>query len=309
MLAARRSASEFSRCPTIMPVLASGRQQLAGCGFCCRCRLPEALDYLARRSTSPPEPGSFVRVPLGERQLSRCRLGRGGRRASRGAAEADHRDFADAPAAAGVAPLCRARRRLHDGAARRGAAHDDERPRGVAAAAAAAALRGISDRASGARRGDNGNAPDPGATAGAGAVARRAAAVRPPSSRGSPGVAPVSSAILSPRGSSRSDSPRPRHPDRRRRIGACRGPALSPDQSVAAAAARRQRRGRRLSGDRARRRHRLGQDRDLFRRDRRGAGRRPAGAGAAAGDRARRTVARALPPALRGARRRSGIPT
>jgi primosomal protein N' (replication factor Y) len=31
--------------------------------------LPEALDYLAPQGTSPPEPGSFVRVPLGQRSL------------------------------------------------------------------------------------------------------------------------------------------------------------------------------------------------------------------------------------------------
>src|SRR5947209_15101327 len=36
--------------------------------------LPEALDYLAPEGasvgTSPPEPGSFVRVPLGQRSLA-----------------------------------------------------------------------------------------------------------------------------------------------------------------------------------------------------------------------------------------------
>src|SRR5260370_13479904 len=31
--------------------------------------LPEALDYLAPQGTSPPAPGSFVRVPLGQRNL------------------------------------------------------------------------------------------------------------------------------------------------------------------------------------------------------------------------------------------------
>src|SRR5246127_2716551 len=32
--------------------------------------LPEALDYLATEGTSPPEPGSFVRVTLGQRSLT-----------------------------------------------------------------------------------------------------------------------------------------------------------------------------------------------------------------------------------------------
>ena len=78
MLAARHSRSKFSRCPTIMPVPAShcrsapasGRRLLAGFGFCCRCLSPEALDYLAPEGTSPPEPGSFVSVPLGQRSLT-----------------------------------------------------------------------------------------------------------------------------------------------------------------------------------------------------------------------------------------------
>ena len=38
--------------------------------------LPEALDYLAPEGTSPPEPGSFVHVPLGQTQLDGRRLGR-----------------------------------------------------------------------------------------------------------------------------------------------------------------------------------------------------------------------------------------
>src|SRR5947208_12236200 len=32
--------------------------------------LPEALDYLGPEGTSPPEPGSFVNVPLGQRSLT-----------------------------------------------------------------------------------------------------------------------------------------------------------------------------------------------------------------------------------------------
>ena len=45
--------------------------------------LPEALDYLAPEGTSPPEPGSFVRVPLGQRSLDRRRLGWGAATSSR----------------------------------------------------------------------------------------------------------------------------------------------------------------------------------------------------------------------------------
>jgi hypothetical protein len=111
-------------------------------------------------------------------QLDRRRLGRGGRRAPRGAAEADYRDVAQPPAAAGVAPLCRACRRLHHGTARFGAAHDNERPRSVAIAAAEAALRGISDRSGGSRRCGTGDAPDPRAAAGTRDLVRRAANAR-----------------------------------------------------------------------------------------------------------------------------------
>ena len=32
--------------------------------------LPEALDYLGPEGSSPPEPGSFVNVPLGQRSLT-----------------------------------------------------------------------------------------------------------------------------------------------------------------------------------------------------------------------------------------------
>src|SRR5260370_1054966 len=66
---------------------------------------------------------------------------------------------------------------------------------------------------------------------------------------------------------------------------------------------RRQGGARRLQRHRARRRHRLGQDRDLFRGDRRDARARQAGAGAAAGDR----LERAVPvPLLRPFRRAAG---
>ena len=32
--------------------------------------LPETLDYLAPEGSGPPEPGSFVRVPLGQRSVA-----------------------------------------------------------------------------------------------------------------------------------------------------------------------------------------------------------------------------------------------
>ena len=61
----------------------------------------------------------------------------------------------------------------------------------------------------------------------------------------------------------------------------------------------RHRRRKRVRRHVARRRHRLGQDRSLFRGDRRGAGARAPGAGAIAGDRAFGAMARALCRALR----------
>ena len=73
---------------------------------------------------------------------------------------------------------------------------------------------------------------------------------------------------------------------------------LSPDQRAAAEALERAVRIARGARNPARRRHRLGQDRSLFRGDRRDLARRPAGAGAAAGDRAdRRSSSTASPPA------------
>ena len=77
------------------------------------------------------------------------------------------------------------------------------------------------------------------------------------------------------------------------------GPTLSPEQAVAAQGAGRQGAGARLLRDPARRRDRLRQDRGLFRGGRRGARRRPAGAGAAARDRADGAVAGTLRGPLR----------
>ena len=72
-------------------------------------------------------------------------------------------------------------------------------------------------------------------------------------------------------------------------------PALEPDQADGRGRAARRRRRRRVRPLPARRRHRLGQDRGLFRGDRRGAPAGQAGAGPAPRDRADR----ALPEALR----------
>ena len=186
------------------------------------CQFPRAIADRRRRArgSCSPGPGSAaVAAPGGARlprpgrhiaagarqlregaaraaQLDGRRLGRGGRRASRGAAEADHRDVAHSPAAAGAAPICRARRRLHDGAARFGPAHDDERPRGVAVATAEAPLRGIPNRSGGTRRCGIGNAPDPRATAGARGSCAAARRCPPPNWRGSPRAAPASSGTL-----------------------------------------------------------------------------------------------------------------
>ena len=106
---------------------------------------------------------------------------------------------------------------------------------------------------------------------------RRAAACPPPNLPGSPAAAPVSSGTSSPPGSSRSNSPRPSrpHPDRptggfpvRRSLPTSRWRRGGWSSSVEAGS---------LRGDGARRRHRVGQDRDLFRRARRSARRRAAG--------------------------------
>ena len=116
--------------------------------------LPAALDYRAPAGRAPPEPGSFVRVPLGGRSLDRRRLGR---RRGAGEVAADRlkpvAEILPLPrAGADAAPLRRPRRRLHDGAAGCGAAHGDERRRSVAAAAAAPALRDFAGRARRTRR-------------------------------------------------------------------------------------------------------------------------------------------------------------
>ena len=231
-------------------------------------------------------------------QLDGRRLGRSGRGASRGSAEADYRDVAHSSAAAGAAPLCRARRRLLNGAARCGPAHDDECPRGVAVATAEAALRSISDRSRSTRWSDDGNTPDPRAAAGARGLVRRPANARRRS------------------GEARrlQHRRRPGSDHRETRRGAIRlgrnaqiaVSGLAPMRSSAlarsvdcGAAARQQRGGDWLSGDRARRCYRLRQDGDLFCRARRGVGRRTAGARAVAGDRPRPTMARALPTTLR----------
>ena len=137
MLAARRSGSEFSRCPTIMPVpashcrSASARQETAArrVRVLLPLPLPEALDYLAPEGTSPPEPGSFVQVPLGQRSLTGVVWDGVGDELPEERLKPIIETLPHPPAAAGAAPLCRARRRLHDGAARFGAAHDDERRR------------------------------------------------------------------------------------------------------------------------------------------------------------------------------------
>ncbi len=84
------------------------------------------------------------------------------------------------------------------------------------------------------------------------------------------------------------------------------GASLSPGAGGGRRRSRRQGKARRLHRHRARRRHRLGQDRGLFRRHRRGARARTAGAGAAAGDRAQRAVASGAMPSASAPSPRNG---
>src|SRR5579871_6540154 len=130
--------------------------------------LAEALDYRVPDGMTPPAAGSFVRVPLGGRTLVGVVWDGEGPQHPRG--------FAAAAVAVGVAPVCRARCRLHDGAARGGAAHGDERRGSIAAAASASPVRAVRRRAVGAERVDRRAALDPGPKAGARNTARPAAA-------------------------------------------------------------------------------------------------------------------------------------
>ena len=107
---------------------------------CCRCRCLPPLDYLVPEGMAPPEPGSFVRVPLGVRSLVGVVW-----EGAEGELPVERlKPVVEAlpipPPAARAAPLCRARRRLHDGASRHGVAHDDECRRGTGDAAPAAGV-------------------------------------------------------------------------------------------------------------------------------------------------------------------------
>ena len=203
-----------------------------------------------------------------------------------------------APACAAVARGAAAFRRLggelHAVAAGRGAAHGDERARRALAGARAHRLR---YRRTGPRSACRRRKP----LTPARRRVLRALADGPPHRRRSraPGRvrrgrgARACLGGLARAGLDRAPR-RARLPDWRRP-----GPALSRGsrqrrtRSIAAVAARR------LLRDAARRRHRLGQDRGLFRGDRGGARARQAGAGAAARDRAHGAMARALCRAFR----------
>ena len=96
---------------------------------------------------------------------------------------------------------------------------------------------------------------------------------------------------------------------RRARSGLWRAPSSSADQQRGGATRCASGRGRRLRRDAARRRHRLGQDRGLFRGGRRGARAGQAGADPAAGNRADARLPRALPGRASAPSRPNGIPT
>ena len=103
--------------------------------------------------------------------------------------------FAAAAAASGAAALCRPGRRLHAGAARRGAAHGDERSRGAAAAARRAGCCAITRcRGRGARRSGQRKRLIAGRRRVLEALRGRAAAAARPSSPGAPAAAPASCA-------------------------------------------------------------------------------------------------------------------
>ncbi len=190
--------------------------------------LPAALDYRLPAELALPEPGSFVRVPLGGRSLVGVVWdGAGGDLVAdrlRPIAEIlparrlapDLRRFIERVAAYTMAP------------AGSGAAHGDERAAGSAPAAAAAAMRPRRRRSCRARTGwaappRSGGPFDPGAPAGARSAARRAAAADGrggAARRVQPGRGPRSGR---PRPRSRSAGSQPNPPPPRRRTGG--GPA------------------------------------------------------------------------------------
>ena len=253
--------------------------------------LPAPYDYLVPKGMAV-EPGQFVVVPLGPGRLSRR-----GVAAPRGRAAAGHRPQEvardhragrrRAEAAARLARLRRLGGELHPLLSRHGAAHDDER--GPRFRSAGAALR---------RAVWQGRRP-------ARMTPARARVLDAAEQRADLGqVEPGRGGRRQPR--------RDRRPGRCRRAGH-RAPARlarHADGFVARAGqahqrarpgrARPARKHRRwLQREPARRRHRLGQDRSLFRGDRRGAGARQAGAGADARDRADQSVHYPLRAALR----------
>ena len=278
---------------------------------CCRCRC-------RRRSTiASPEGDHAARSrqlrTRAARRTQPCRRclgragGREGNRTRRRSAENGRRNPASPAARIELAPIRRPRRRLHDGAAGCGAAHVDERRRGVSAAAAAPAMHDLAGRAGGARRHKLGKAADPSAPP----SARNSCATAPPLSIADAarlagcGTGVVRDLIALGMALERfvsAEPPTPPLPDWQ-----AQGVPLSSDQAAAARRLVADRRRGRLCRHRARRRHRLGQDRNLFRGNRRGPCRRQAGFGVAAGNRAWRAVARSGSASVLASCRRNGI--
>src|SRR5579883_505572 len=141
--------------------------------------LAEALDYRVPDGMTPPAAGSFVRVPLGGRTLVGVVWDGEGPQHPRGFAPDRLRPIGEALPLPPLPSALRrfvARCRLHDGAARGGAAHGDERRGSIAAAASASPVRAVRRRAVGAERVDRRAALDPGPKAGARNTARPGAA-------------------------------------------------------------------------------------------------------------------------------------
>ena len=287
----------------------AGDGRRGGSACCCRCRCPRRSIIWPRRAHRRPSPAP----------LCACRSGSAASPAWSGTGRATSFrverlkpiiETLPAPrAAARAAPLCRARRRLHDGAARRGAAHDDERPRGAAAAAPAAALRGLPGRHRGTRRTAKRKAPD-----------RRRGGGCSSCLRDGPPMTAAELARLAGCGAGRRSRPRCRGPrrgairpgraarNRRRPTGACPArrsrPTSRPRRSGWSASVEA---GgfavTVLDGVTG-----SGKTETYFAALAAALAAGTAGPGAAAGDRPRRAVARALPRALRRRFRRNGTP-
>ncbi len=256
--------------------------------------LAGAYDYSVPHGLNV-ELGDFVAVPLGKRRLVGVVWGEG----SGDVADAKLKPIEDIlpapPLARRAAPLRRLGGELHALGAGRGTAHGDERARRARAAARADGLcaeRGRTRDPCGKRCGAHQAAA---ARARSGGGKRRRDGKRSRRARGVQRRRGEGAGRRRPVAQRRSAAPR--------HAAAARFPLRGSGALARArrrgARARRACRARRVFGDAARRRHRLGQDRSLFRGDRRVSRARPPGAGAAARDRALGAIPRALRIAVR----------